>query len=151
LHEHELRIGNYAAAFMITGLAVRFAQGLQLNVEQQVVRARVSPAKVMPSLYESCRRVMWSVYVMDSWVGSGVDELTMLDDKNINIQLPAPESDFVLETPRATVLPQLPSDACFRTTSRSDDLDLEAHFVLMVGLRKRILRYVWWQRCGRHR
>ncbi|KAL3962913.1 hypothetical protein ACCO45_004436 [Purpureocillium lilacinum] len=142
LHEHELRIGNYAAAFMITGLAVRFAQGLQLNVEQQVVRARVSPAKVMPSLYESCRRVMWSVYVMDSWVGSGVDELTMLDDKNINIQLPAPESDFVLETPRATVLPQLPSDACFRTTSRSDDLDLEAHFVLMVGLRKRILRVV---------
>ncbi|UNI18320.1 hypothetical protein JDV02_004594 [Purpureocillium takamizusanense] len=141
LHEHELRIGNYAAAFMITGLAVRFAQGLQLNVEQQVVHARVSPAKVMPSLYESCRRVMWSVYVMDSWVGSGVDELTMLDDKNINIQLPAPESDFVLETPRATLLPQLPSGGSFRTT-RSGELDLEAHFVVMVGLRKRILRVV---------
>ena len=140
LHEHEIRIGNYAAAFMITGLAVRLAQGLQLNVEQQVARARAISNRILPSLYESCRRVMWSVYVMDSWVGSGVDELTMLDDKNINIQLPAPESDFVLETPRATELPQLPSDASFRT--RTDNLDLEAHFVLMVGLRKRILRYV---------
>ncbi|KAJ6438777.1 hydrolase or acyltransferase of alpha beta superfamily [Purpureocillium lavendulum] len=148
LHEHEIRIGNYAAAFMITGLAVRLAQGLQLNVEQQVARARAISNRILPSLYESCRRVMWSVYVMDSWVGSGVDELTMLDDKNINIQLPAPESDFVLETPRATELPQLPSNASFRT--RTDNLDLEAHFVLMVGLRKRILSSMATARVVKH-
>ncbi len=87
LHEHELRVGNYASAFMITGLVVRLAQGLQINIELPSESTGVVSGRASVATRESRRRLMWSVSIMDVWVGSGVDELTMLDEANIKVQL----------------------------------------------------------------
>lgn len=125
---------------MITGLAVRLVQGLQLNVEPMSVQPRPESKMAPATFLESCRRIMWSVYVMDSWVGSGVDELTMIHEKNIRIRLPSDETDFTLETTKATTAPMFPLDE--QSISQSGELDVAAHFVLLLGLRKKVLRYM---------
>jgi hypothetical protein len=88
---------------------------------------------------ESCRRIMWSVYIMDCWVGSGVDELTMINEKNIKIRLPSDETDFTLETTKATAAPMFSLDE--HSIAQREDLDVAAQFVLLLGLRKKVLRY----------
>lgn len=125
---------------MITGLAVRLVQGLQLNVEPMSVQPRPDSTMAPATFLESCRRIMWSVYIMDSWVGSGVDELTMINEKNIRIRLPSDESDFTLETTKTTLPPMLSSDE--QSIAQRAELDVAAHFVLLLGLRKKVLRYL---------
>jgi hypothetical protein len=66
LHEHELRVGNYASAFMLTGIVVRMAQALQINLESSTNIAG-GPGELSWACKESRRRLMWGVYVMDAW------------------------------------------------------------------------------------
>ena len=80
LHEHELRIGNYASAFSLSGMGVRMAQALQINLESSLDILCLQRTGLSVSTRETRRRLMWSVYAMDAWVGSGVDELTMIRD-----------------------------------------------------------------------
>ena len=136
LHEHELRVGNYSAAFMITGLAVRLVQGLQLNVEPMSVQPAGSTL-ASETFIESCRRVMWAVYIMDAWVGSGVDELTMVHESTLKVRLPCDESDFVLE--KVKTGPVVSLNELMREPNEGD---LAAQFILLLALRKRVLRYV---------
>lgn len=45
---------------------------------------------------------MWACYVLDAWTGSGVDQLTLLREDDIEIQLPCDEPDFLLQRPCVT-------------------------------------------------
>lgn len=65
LHEHDLRIGSYASAFILTGLGVRMSQALQINLERSN-RILSSSGPLQWSHREARRRLMWSVYIMDS-------------------------------------------------------------------------------------
>lgn len=127
LHEHELRVGNYASAFMLTGLAVRMSQALGLNAADRRQHSSIAETPP-PSYYESRHRLMWSVFVLDAWVGSGVDELTMIHESNIHVALPASESDFIMDLERSP------------GPSSTRHIDLEAQFILLIGLRKAVLR-----------
>ncbi|KAK2590458.1 hypothetical protein QQS21_011859 [Conoideocrella luteorostrata] len=77
---------------------------------------------------------------MDGWVGSGVDELTMINEKNIRIRLPSSEADFTLEAANASPTPMFPLDG--QTNHRRGELDVAAQFVLLLELRKKVLRFV---------
>ncbi|CEJ81055.1 hypothetical protein VHEMI01206 [[Torrubiella] hemipterigena] len=134
LHEHELRVGNYVSAFMLTGLAVRLSQALGLNVDKQDEHS-LKP----PCFYESCRRTMWSTFILDAWVGSGVDELTMLHERNIHVPLPMAETDFIMEMEPSS---QVHTSQYWQSLEQSQHLDLEAQFVLLLTLRKAVLRIV---------
>jgi len=125
---------------MLTGLVVRLAQGLQLNLETSADAPSATPQASSPSTRESRRRLMWSVYIMDAWVGSGVDELTLLDEANIQIQLPSNEQDFVLEMP--TVGQYLEPTIGTSHPQATTDLDLTAQFVRLISIRKKVLRCV---------
>lgn len=122
---------------MLTGLAVRLAQGLQINLEPPVDAMYTTQPPISPSMRESRRRLMWSVYVLDSWVGSGVDELTLLDEVNIQTRLPSNEQDFVLEVPTAGQ----PLEPSINTHEPRATLDLIAQFVRLVKIRRKVLRY----------
>jgi hypothetical protein len=139
LHEHELRIGNYASAFMLTGLAVRLAHCHQLSMEASLRVFSSEKAPPPPTILESRRRLMWSIYVMDAWVGSGVDELTLIQEKNLRLQLPGNESNFVLEIPN----PQEHSPVVLGMNFGNSitQLDLGAQFVRLISIRKKVLRY----------
>lgn len=116
---------------MLTGLAVRLSQALGLNMDKQDEHS-LKP----PCFYESCCRTMWSTFILDAWVGSGVDELTMLHERNIHIPLPMAETDFIMEME--------PSCQVYTSSQywQSQHLDLEAQFVLLLTLRKAVLRIV---------
>jgi hypothetical protein len=82
---------------------------------------------------------------MDSWVGSGVDQLTLLSDCDLKIQLPCHERNFNLQLPGVTetleegrVLSFIPLDQ--RPSRPTDQMGLMAYFVRLISLRKKVLR-----------
>jgi hypothetical protein len=146
LYDHELRVGNYSAAFLLSGLAVRMAQALQINLEYSPdILCTENTSGPSASAKESRRRLMWSCYIMDSWVGSGVDQLTLINAKDLQIQLPCDDQSFLLQIPRITemmepgrVLNLIP--AALRPHCPAENLGMMAYFVRIVELRKRVLR-----------
>lgn len=83
-------MGEYTQALMMSGLAVRMAHALQVNVEYSTDILCAEKAESSPSVLErECRRrLMWACYILDAWTGSGVDQLTLLRETDIKIQLP---------------------------------------------------------------
>ncbi|KAH9209569.1 fungal-specific transcription factor domain-containing protein [Leptodontidium sp. 2 PMI_412] len=148
LHDHEIRIGNYSSAFTLSGACVRMAQALQLNLEYSAdILCTKSISSPSPCSREARRRLMWSIYVMDSWVGSGVDQLTLLNDFDLKIQLPCHERNFNLQIPGITetleegnVLPFIPQHQ--RPPQPKDNMGLMAYFARLVCIRKKVLRHV---------
>lgn len=82
---------------------------------------------------------------MDSWVGSGVNQLTLLEDKDLKIQLPCHSHNFSLGTPCITetldegkVLGFISQEQVpFQPTQ---NMGIEAYFIRLVSIRKRVLR-----------
>jgi hypothetical protein len=82
---------------------------------------------------------------MDSWVGSGVNQLTLIDDKDLKIQLPCHSHNFSLGTACVTemldqgkVLGFIPSE---QTPLRpAQNMGIEAYFIRLVSSRKKVLR-----------
>lgn len=125
---------------MLTGLAVRLSQGLQINVEltPDTQRFYVEDS-FSPSALESRRRVMWSIYAMDAWVGSGVDELTLVSEFDIKIQLPCIERDFIFDCYNGQDSGPF---LCGTPLPTSPSLDVAGQFLRLVRIRKRVLRSV---------
>jgi hypothetical protein len=81
------------------------------------------------------RRVLWSSYVLDSFLGSGVDGNLYWRDEAPRAPLPCPDSDFLSQTHTlrlATIDDPLSSTA----------LDPRACLIHMARFRTRVLRYV---------
>ena len=88
---------------------------------------------------------MWAVYTMDAWVGSGVDELTLVHDRDMKIQLPCNERNFLFQTPCIVETLQLGKQLPFLTAEARargpvDSIDLQAQFVRLISIRKQVLR-----------
>ncbi|KAF8847239.1 hypothetical protein BDZ45DRAFT_607734 [Acephala macrosclerotiorum] len=148
LHDHELRMGNYANAFMLSGLTARMAQALQINLEYSTdVLCRDTRVAPSPGDRESRRRLAWSCYILDTLVGSGVDQLTLFDERDIKIQLPCDERSFLLQLPCITqtleegeVLRFLPPESVPPNTA--ENLGMMAHFIRHMKIRRKMLRYI---------
>ena len=82
---------------------------------------------------------------MDAWVGSGVDQLTLLDENDIKIQLPCKDQHFSRQTPAITETLEPGHILKFlsREISESNPIDnmgMAAYFVRLTTYRKRVLR-----------
>lgn len=146
LHDHEIRIGNYAGAFVLTGTITRMAQALQLNLEYSTDIFHDEPNNG-PTVCskEARRRLMWSCYILDTLIGSGVDQLTLFNEPDIKIQLPCNERNFVLQVPCVTeMLPTgqpLPFISPKQIPPRViDNIGIVALYVRLIALRKQVLR-----------
>ncbi|KAJ5994259.1 hypothetical protein N7451_009983 [Penicillium sp. IBT 35674x] len=148
LHDHAVRMGNFANAFMLSGLITRMTQALQINLEYNT-DVLCQNTEVGPSVTarESRRRLMWSCYIMDALVGSGVDQLTLVDEKDMKIQLPCNERNFIQQIPCLTetlepgnwlkfIPGELDSDALM------PNMGMMAYFIRHISIRKRVLRYI---------
>jgi hypothetical protein len=131
---------------MISSITARMAQALQINLEYSpdVLCKEVGNAP-SASAKESRRRLMWSCYVTDALVGSGVDQLTLIDEKDIKIQLPCNERSFLLQIPcitevleRGQVLRFLSSGPI--PTNPADNMGMMAHYIRHIEIRKRVLK-----------
>ncbi|KAF1848771.1 uncharacterized protein K460DRAFT_280242 [Cucurbitaria berberidis CBS 394.84] len=149
LHDQEARTGNYAGSFLLTGLVIRMAHALQLNneVSMDVLCKEVGGSPNEVSVRESRRRMMWACYMIDVWAGSGVDHLTILNEKDLKIQLPCNERQFSLQIACVTerlekgeILDFIPAEDI--PEKPSDNLGMAAYYVRIVSIWRRVLRFV---------
>lgn len=148
LHDYELRMSNFGIAFMLSGITARMAQALQINLEHSTDILCQEDEKDSPSAStkESRRRLMWCCYVTDSFVGSGVDQLTLIKDEDIKIQLPCTERNFLLqnacvvETLRpGQFLRFLPTESL--PGSPWDNMGIRAYYLRHIRIRRKVLKY----------
>ncbi|EKJ71167.1 hypothetical protein FPSE_08673 [Fusarium pseudograminearum CS3096] len=149
LYDFHFRLGEYNQALMLSGLAVRMAHALQLNVEfsPDILCAEANESSPPAVEKESRRRLMWACYILDAWTGSGVDQLTLLREADIKIQLPCNERNFRLRIPCVTetlgvghVLQFLPPAIVPRRPAAN--MGIMAYYIRIVTLWKRVVRYV---------
>lgn len=132
MYDYQFRLGNYPQALMLSGLTTRMAHGLQLNLEYSVEPGEDAPST---TYLEARRRVMWACYILDTWTGSGVDQLTLLHENDIKIQLPCNERNFLLQLPSVTE-----RLGARHKPQRDEDVGLATCYVRLISLWKRVAR-----------
>jgi hypothetical protein len=147
LHDYEARTGNYAGSFLLTGLIIRMAHALQINIESStdiLCRDQAGVPNEVSSR-ESRRRLMWACYMVDVWAGSGVDRLTILNERDIKLQLPCNERQFLLQIPNITerlqpceVLDFIPANDL--PEKPWENMGMSAYYVRIVHIWQRVLR-----------
>jgi hypothetical protein len=149
LHDQEARTGNYAGSFLLTGLVIRMAHALQLNneVSADILCKEEGGSPNEASVRESRRRLMWACYMIDVWAGSGVDHLTILNEKDLKIQLPCNERQFLLQIPVVTerleegdIIDFIPAEDI--PEKPKENLGMAAYYVRIVSIWRRVLRQV---------
>lgn len=148
LHDYEIRMGNYSNAFMLSAITARMAQALQINLEHSTdVLCRAPGGGPSASVKESRRRLMWACYITDVLVGSGIDQLDLIDEADIKVQLPCNERNFVLEEPCITetleegqMLKFLPPELL--PTYPQDCMGMTAFYLRHIATRRKVLKYL---------
>lgn len=146
LHDYAVRMGNFANAFMLSGIITRMTQALQINLEYNTdILCQNPDSSPSVTARESRRRLMWSTYVMDALVGSGVDQLTLVDEKDMKVQLPCNERNFIQQIPCVTEtlgpgnwLKFIPGE--LDIGSLLPNMGIMAYFIRHISIRKRVLR-----------
>ncbi|KAJ5894998.1 hypothetical protein N7495_006689 [Penicillium taxi] len=147
LHDYAIRMGNFANAFMLSGLITRMTQALQINLEYNT-DILCQNTEVGPSVTEreSRRRLMWCCYVTDALVGSGVDQLTLVDERDMKIQLPCNERNFIQKIAYPTEI--LDPGNCLKFIPNEQlnlmmpNMGIMAIFIRHIAIRKKVLRYI---------
>ncbi|KAL4923126.1 fungal specific transcription factor domain-containing protein [Aspergillus undulatus] len=145
LYDYALRVGNFAQAFMLGGLTARMAQALQINLEYSTDVLCLEPG-LSTSAREARRRLMWSCFVTDALLGSGVDQLMLVEERDIKIQLPCNERRFLQEAPCITrtidgsVLGFLRPESI--PVNPDENMGIMAYFIQHIRIRKQVLRYI---------
>ncbi|KAK3328692.1 hypothetical protein B0T19DRAFT_462369 [Cercophora scortea] len=93
--KHRILSKRFSSAFMLHAIASRFATVLRLNHEN---------ATLCFLAQESRRRLMWSLYMIDSSISSGQADFALWADPEtqIHVQLPCNERNFEFDLPETT-------------------------------------------------
>ncbi|EXV01789.1 Zn(2)-Cys(6) zinc finger domain protein [Metarhizium robertsii] len=150
LHEHFLRVGDHAKAFLMSGMVARHVQILQLNVEHDADILCEQEESIPWAVKESRRRLFWACYLQDAFIECGIDQLKFISTDDVQIQLPSLEDNFIRNKPcltemlrQGTILPFVQgSDVLNRKPQATDDLDLRALYIRAMAIRSRVLKYV---------
>lgn len=141
LCEHYQRVNQHGSAFLLSGLVVRSAQALLLDVGQDEDTNPDQPPSDLCTIRESRRRVMWSCYSMDLQMSSGVRRLITVQPENICIPLPCQERNYLLQIPCATEN-LVPSSSPSERAPLKLNLGLEAYYIRIVYIRGTILQQI---------
>ncbi|OAP54929.1 hypothetical protein AYL99_10629 [Fonsecaea erecta] len=119
---------QFVRAFMLLSLAARMAYGVRLNFENP---------RLCFLAQESRRRLMWSLFLLDGSLASGLTDFQLFRPGSIHVQLPCDERHFELNLARKTEMLQPPEDG-----SPPDDIGLLALNIRISSLRYRILHFL---------
>lgn len=124
---------------MLSGCCYRMAQLLRLNIEPEVEGRTPLPTVTQITDRESQRRLMWSCYILDVVVGSGVESLIMSSKALPSVRVPCSNNAYLLQKESATGY-LLPDGILLVDPIPAESLGLEAYFVYVISLREQILR-----------
>jgi hypothetical protein len=88
LIRYRAAVGQFPRAFIMAGLAARWAAALRLNYEH---------SKLTPVAQEVRRRTFWSLYLLEDSFCVGLKEFELFDPDTIYLQLPCEDIDFLQE------------------------------------------------------
>lgn len=148
LYDYALRMANFTQAFILSALMARMAQALQINLEYSSDMHNTDGNGLSATVRESRRRLMYSCYVTDVLCGSGVDQLTLIHEKDIKIQLPCTERYFsdrqscITRTLDGSPLDFLNPESIPGDEVLDRNMGMLAYFVQQMALRRRVLRYI---------
>lgn len=123
--EHRILAERSAAAFTLISIAVRHSYALRLNYEN---------SSLCFLAQESRRRLMWSIFLLDLHLASGLSEFTLCSAESLYIQLPCNETSFELDIEQTTE-PLLP----VADHTPSSNCGLIASFIRLYWIRGKIL------------
>lgn len=132
--KHRILSKRYPGAFMLHAIASRYATALRLNREHLDLSFLAR---------ESRRRLMWSLYMVDSFISAGQRDLALWPDAEhqIHVQLPCNERNFDFALPEPTeLLRPPPPDPGGIVTPLPDVLGFMALHVRIHWMRTRILQ-----------
>ncbi|KAK4230293.1 sterol uptake control protein 2 [Podospora fimiseda] len=133
--KHRILSKRHSSAFMLHGIAGRFATALRLNHEQPSICFLAQ---------ESRRRLMWSLYMIDSSISAGQQESALWPDaeRQIHVQLPCNERNFEFDLPEPTEPLRPPPPGPDGTVPPMPDaLGFMAAHIRIQWMRTRILQY----------
>ena len=133
--EYAMRTGQHALAFMLTASCYRMVRLLGLDSEARY-RSRETPKGLAEE--ESERRLLWSCYTLDSFIGSGVDGNLHWKDEAPHVPLPCSESDFVSQT--RPLVPNLYMTDIVLDTNYPGLSELRSNVVVLARFRTQVLR-----------
>ncbi|CAM0137458.1 hypothetical protein VKS41_003179 [Umbelopsis sp. WA50703] len=146
LHEHDYRCGKLSSCFLLTGMAARMSQALQINLEYDL--DVLCDKSTMSCTEKECRRrLMWACYLLDSAASSGVKQLMLVEESDIKIQLPCAEDSFLFQRPCITET-LVPGEVLKfinifdQAISPTINMDYRAHLVRIIRIRNKVLSYV---------
>ncbi|KAF5010277.1 hypothetical protein FDECE_3562 [Fusarium decemcellulare] len=147
LYDYALRMANFTQAFVLSALMARMTQALQLNLEYSSDLLDQSPNASLSTTARECRRrLMWSCYVTDVLCSNGVEQLTLIFEKDLKIQLPCSDWNFLNERPCITrTLNGSPLDFVPRNMIPGDidsNMGMLAYLIQQLEIRRRVLWYI---------
>jgi hypothetical protein len=94
-------------------------------------------------LIEARRRVLWSCFILDSIVGSGVNENLRWRDEAPQIPLPNSDQSFLFQssTPEAPLFLPRGSDM-LPSSEELQRYNLRSNLIYLMSMRTRVLRYI---------
>ncbi|KAH6643185.1 hypothetical protein C7974DRAFT_118693 [Boeremia exigua] len=126
LIKHCMRQGRLSNAFMLHAVAARGAFALGLNYEAP---------KLGFLARESRRRLMWSLYIIDTRLAGGMSDFTLYSASSMRIQLPCHERNFEFDLQQDVEgLEPVPGVAL------SDSVGSLAIYIRLMWFRHRILQ-----------
>ncbi|KAI9352298.1 fungal-specific transcription factor domain-containing protein [Zopfochytrium polystomum] len=82
--------GRGSAAWMYSGMAIRMAQELKLNIEPEFEESLASEGLSWLDR-EIRRRLWWMCFIIDRYAGAAADRSMIINEKDCNVYLPAAE------------------------------------------------------------
>ncbi|KAJ3039627.1 hypothetical protein HDV00_012085, partial [Rhizophlyctis rosea] len=83
--------GRGSAAWMYSGMAIRMAQELKLNVEPEFEEAYATTNRLSWLEREMRRRLWWCCFVLDRYAGAAADRSMIINEKDCKVYLPSNE------------------------------------------------------------
>ncbi|KAF7559274.1 hypothetical protein G7046_g4871 [Stylonectria norvegica] len=128
--KHRVLSKKFSSAFMLLGIASRYAAALRLNHE--------SPNLCFLA-QESRRRLMWALYCMDSGISGGYRDFSLWNSERINVGLPCNERNFEFDLPQPTQrLVYNPDDP---QVQQVEDIGSLALHIRIQHIRRRIMEF----------
>ncbi|KAJ3408244.1 hypothetical protein HDV05_005075, partial [Chytridiales sp. JEL 0842] len=84
--------GRGSAAWMYSGMAIRMAQELKLNIEPEFEDSFAGDARMSWLEKETRRRLWWTCFILDRYAGAAADRSMIINEKDCKVYLPCQEN-----------------------------------------------------------
>jgi hypothetical protein len=135
--EYSIFMDQHALAFVIFGCCVRIMRLLGLDSPK---KSAVTAGRAHMTQLEIERRLLWSCYLIDSFLGGGVDGNLYWKDDFPCVPLPCSDASFIAQEQYADF--EAPKLSALELYPDRSYLNLRSHTIYLVKLRTRVLRSV---------